>query len=206
MKISALLPSPGYRRQLQIRRLAAGVLVLAAGATALSGMVRTDPTVLVFTRDLAVGETVTDDALRLAHVPADVIPESAVTDPDEVAGRIVVTAAGAGEIVTGHRITGTHVLAGLAGSADGAEELTVVPVRLADPDTVALLHHGDRVTIVTADDESGRPVIVARGGRVVVADPENPSTVLIALPEEEAHDVAAISLSAPLGIVLTPGH
>lgn len=204
MKLSRVLPSPGYRRHLQIRRGIAAALVVAAVVTGTSGLLRTDPSVVVFARDLPVGATVTEADLRLVPIPAELIPPSAITDPQIAIGRLVVTAVGSGEVVTGHRVTGSPLLEGFVDLADESPDLRVVPVRLADPDTVGLLRHGDLVTVVTADGDTGAPVVVAHGGRVVVADPDNPNTVLIALPEEESHDVAAISLASPLGIVLTP--
>lgn len=177
---------------------------MAALATAAASFLRTDPLVLVFTRDLPVGATVTEEDVRLAPAPAHLIPATALYNPDDAQGRVVVTATGAGEMVTSQRVTGAPLLEGLSPHFPPGTAITVVPVRLADPDTVAHLRHGDRVTIVTSAPDTGEPVVVASGGRVVVADPENPTTVLIALAEEEAQNVAAVSLASPLGVVLSP--
>lgn len=207
MQLPAFFSRPGYRRSLLIRRFIAAILVIVAVLVAIGGTLRSDPQVVVFSRALAAGDTVTAEDLRLVSIPAEAIPDGAITDPEAAAGRTVVTAAGRGEIVTDVRITGSALVQSFndAANGEGAPEVTtVVPVRLADPATVNLLSHGDTVTILTSpSEEDGASSVLARGGRVVVADEDNPDTVLIALSEHDAQTVASASLTSPLGVVLT---
>ncbi|AKK10701.1 SAF domain-containing protein [Corynebacterium uterequi] len=192
------LTIPGYRRRVFLHRIAAAVLLLSAVAWAAHDHVAEDPAVVVFAADLPVGHELVAADLQLAHLPHRVVPHGAVGSTEDALGRVTVTAVGAGEVVTTSRVTGSALATSLAG-----EEATTVPVRLADPTTVALLRHGDGVTVVTAGAEpGGEPVIVATGGKVVLADPEHPDSVLIAFPPEQAHAVAAAALATPLGVVI----
>ena len=79
----------------------------------------------------------------------------------------------------------------------------MVPVKLADPDIIPMLHHGTRVSVVTAGD--GTPQTVAESGTVVIAGApgeEDSSSVLLLLRHSDAATVAAASLSSPLAVVL----
>ena len=96
----------------------------------------------------------------------------------------------------------------------------MIPVKLAEPDIIPHLHHGDTVDVVTAVDAASSPSdvgegeaptaptarVIATGGRVVStssAEGEaSSSTVLLALPHDHANDVAAASLSQPLTVVI----
>ena len=104
----------------------------------------------------------------------------------------------------------------MGGSEDAAARM--IPVKLAEPDIIPHLHHGDTVDVVTAVDASPSPAgegeasttptarVIATGGRVVStssAEGEaSTSTVLLALPHDHANDVAAASLSQPLTVVI----
>lgn len=223
MKLSLSLPSPGHRRATLIRRVVAGCFVVAALVSAVASATQTDPTVLTFARSLPAGTVVADTDLRVTGVPERLIPHGALadTEADAVAGRMTVTEVGQGEVVTELKVTGPRLIDSLTSEFPADSVPTVVPVRLADPTSVALLRHGDTVTIVTTpsenpaggseDDEAHRvtgpatdeSIVVATGGRVVLADPEHPDTVLVALDEPAAQRVASASLSSALGIVLT---
>ncbi|ERS54690.1 hypothetical protein HMPREF1257_00881 [Corynebacterium sp. KPL1814] len=81
---------------------------------------------------------------------------------------------------------------------------------LADPDIIPHLQHGDTVDIVTAsnatDSQPATARVIASGARVVsttTAEGEvSSATVLLALPNEHANDVAAASLNQPLTVVI----
>ena len=78
----------------------------------------------------------------------------------------------------------------------------MVPISLAEPDILPMLHHGARVDIVTEG-----PRTVATGGRIVTVSDEDSGgkdTVLVLLRQSQAAAVAASSLAEPLAVVLTP--
>lgn len=207
MKFKIPFSPPGHHRGVQLRRLLAAALVVAAAATAVSSRITGDPTVVVFAHDLPVGTEVSETDLRVSRYPADLIPEEAVLDSQEIVGRVVVSGVGTGEVVTESRLTGPRLTEALTSSFPPDQRPVVVPVRLADPATAALLRHGDTVSIVSPSDlsapEPSPGAVVATGGRVVIADPANPETILVALEALQAQNVASASLSTPLGVVVT---
>lgn len=219
MKLSLPFSPPGHRRSVLLRRVAAAALVVAAVVSAVASRLDSDPPVVVFAHPLPVGSEVGADDLRLSPFPATLIPEGAATDMSAVVGRVVVTGVGAGEVVTDSRLTGPRLTEELAAGFSPDQDPVVVPVKLADPATTALLRHGDTVTIVTTGEtaalgpDAGRDprpdagpvpgIVVATGGRVVIADPAQPETILVALEAGQAQRTASASLSTPLGIVVT---
>ena len=221
------LSTPGRGRTLILRRGLAGALVLAAGLSAAAG-VREHPQVYVFARNVPAGSVVGDGDVELRRVPKEVIPAAALGPEDTPAGSVLVAAGSVGEVLTPARLLGVSDTT----QSFSAPGLHMVPLKLAEPDIAALLHHGDTVSIVTAaappgagvagaGPDDGIPVadatpepsaaaLVAAGGRVVAtALPEGgkgqarPGTILVALPAAEADRVAAASLSGPLTVVIT---
>ena len=143
---------------------------------------------------MAAGEAVAAGDVALRPVPANLSPDTAFPDPALVEGRVVVSAVEAGEIATTSRFVGAEVTAALVGDREGTPNM--VPLKLADPEIIPLLHHGDTVSVVAHTGE-----VIAEEGRIVLADADG--TVLLALPGELAQVVAAASLSTPLAVVIT---
>lgn len=198
-----LLRPPGHRRSLLIRRLLAAALVAAAGLSVVRSATTEHPRIVVFARDVVAGSALGEEDVTLRAVPAGLIPESAVTDPEGTVGLVVTAAADAGEPVTEARLIGPELINSLLDPPD-EDAATMVPVTLADPDVAALLHHGDTVSIVTVAAEGTEPVVVAAGARVILAGSDAGSeSLLVALGHSAAERVAAASLTSPLAVVLT---
>jgi len=202
-----------------VRRAIAVALLIAALASALSAA-KELPRVPVFSRDLPAGAELALADVDLARLPASSIPDSAVAaKPEELTGRVITAAAGKGEVVTDARLLGEDLVSSLVGGSEAAAA-RMIPVKLAEPDIIPHLHHGDTVDVVTAVDAASSPSdvgegeaptaptarVIATGGRVVStssAEGEaSSSTVLLALPHDHANDVAAASLSQPLTVVI----
>lgn len=201
MDIIEFLRTPGYRRAVMLRRGAAVALVLCAAVSALASRAGSDPQVLVFARDVGPGDVVAAGDVELRPLPEDVAPAAALSSVDDTEGQIVASHASAGEVVTPTRLIGPDLTRALVGN--DAADYTLVPVKLADPDIIPMLHHGDRVSVVTAGD--GAPRTVAEDGTVVVAgtpEDDSSSSVLLLLRHAEAAEVAAASLSSPLAVVI----
>lgn len=199
MDVVSLLRTPGHRRALLLRRALAAVLVLAAVFSAAAGH-RADPLVAVFARDVEAGTVLREGDVELRRLPAQAIPHNAVTSPDTAVDVLVAAGASAGEVVTPARLVGPELASSLSHDGSG----TMVPVALAEPDIIPMLHHGARVGVITVAD-TGAPQRVAAGGRVVLARPAEQgkdATVLLLLREAEAEAVAAASLNSPLTLVL----
>ena len=113
-------------------------------AAARSGQVR----VLVARHDLAAGARMSATDVRMVAVPPDLVPAGAVRQISAVSGRTASGPVRRGEILTDTRFIGPGLAAGLSRTESAA-----VPVRLADPDAVALLRPGDVVDILAAPAE-----------------------------------------------------
>ena len=204
------LRTPGHRRGVLVRRAIAVALLIAALASALSAA-KELPRVPVFSRDLPAGAELALADVDLARLPASSIPDSTLTEkPEELSGRVITAAANKGEVITGARLLGEDLVSSLVGGT-GAEAGRMIPVKLAEPDIIPHLHHGDTVDVVTAVEEREAPTaptarVIATGGRVVStssAEGEaSSSTVRLARPQDLANDVAAASLSQPLTVVI----
>ena len=204
------LRTPGHRRGVLVRRAIAVALLIAALASALSAA-KELPRVPVFSRDLPAGAELALADVDLARLPASSIPDSTLTEkPEELSGRVITAAANKGEVITGARLLGEDLVSSLVGGT-GAEAGRMIPVKLAEPDIIPHLHHGDTVDVVTAVEAGAAAAtptarVIASGGRVVsTSSPEgeaSSSTVLLALPQDHANDVAAASLSPPLTVVI----
>lgn len=218
-RLVSTLRTPGHRRGVVVRRAIAVALLLAALASALSAA-KELPRVPVFSRDLPAGAELALADVDLARLPSSSIPDSAVAaKPEELTGRVITAAAGKGEVITDARLLGEELVSSLVGGSEDAAA-RMIPVKLAEPDIIPHLHHGDTVDVVTAVDAASSPSdvgegeaptaptarVIATGGRVVStssAEGEaSSSTVLLALPHDHANDVAAASLSQPLTVVI----
>ena len=218
-RLVSTLRTPGHRRGVVVRRAIAVALLIAALASALSAA-KELPRVPVFSRDLPAGAELALADVDLARLPTSSIPDSAVAaKPEELTGRVITAAAGKGEVITDARLLGEELVSSLVGGSEDAAA-RMIPVKLAEPDIIPHLHHGDTVDVVTAVDAASSPSdvgegeaptapparVIATGGRVVStssAEGEaSSSTVLLALPHDHANDVAAASLSQPLTVVI----
>lgn len=192
-----LLGRPGWRRALRVRRLAAGALVAAALALALTPAPGAEQvSVVVAAADLPSGSTLDAAALALRRYPAALAPDGALDAVDGAVGRVLVGAARAGEPLTDARLTGAGPLPG---------DAAAVPVRLADPGVAALLRPGSRVDVVTLGAQAGNPVVLAPDAEVltvVAPDGDGGPLVLLALPPAAATRVAAAVLTDQVAVTL----
>jgi hypothetical protein len=86
----------------------------------------------------------------------------------------------------------------------GDPAAAAVPFRLADPAVADLLTPGIRVDVVTIAADNTDPVVLATNATVLTIHQatEDSSLVVIALPQEEATQVAAAALNQPVAVTL----
>lgn len=199
MKLEHLL-RPGYRRALLARRVLAGALVAAAALHTMASRTA-DPLVLVFAQSAQAGRVLDAAQVEVRRMPARAVPDNALRTTEDAVGQILAAPASAGEVVTSTRVVGPDLTRELAGDA---QAYSMVPVALAEPDIIPMLHHGARVNVVTVAEsaQGAQPATIATGGHVVLAGAEE-GTVMLLLPTEQASAVAAASLSNPLTVVLS---
>jgi Flp pilus assembly protein CpaB len=134
------------------RRTLASVLLCAAVAVAVYQL--TPPTatlaeVVVAAADLPAGSTAGPSQLRVARLPADVLPDHASTSVESVAGQRLAGPLRRGEIVTDAAFVGPGLLAGAPSGT------VAVPVRVADPDSLQLIRTGQSIDLVLSEESSG---------------------------------------------------
>lgn len=186
---------PGHRRATLIRRLLAAGCIAVALLSLLVDVRKTDPTTTTFARPVAAGALITEDDVTRSRLPAEAIPDNAIDDPALVVGQILAAEASRGEVVTTTRLVGPDLVTRLVEEEAPGEPFTMVPLPLAEPDIVPMLHHGARVDVVAQG-----PRVIASGGKIVTVGEQG--TVLVLLRASEAAAVAAASLSDPLTVVL----
>lgn len=167
------LPVPLRRRVRRLRRgllrhrrpVAAVLAGLAVASALQASSAPAEPTVrvLVTTRDLAPGTTLTADDLTTRPFRPDTAPRGTVGLRDAL-GRRVVGPVRAGEPLTDVRLLGDGLLARYPGTS-------AVPVRLGDREAAALLRVGDRVTLLAADPQASGPAVAVAEDAPVLALP-----------------------------------
>lgn len=188
-----------------MRRSVAAILALAAVALAAGDLLRPDTTgsslLVVAARDLAPGATLSEDDLAIVRVPEQITPDGALTAVADAAESTVAGPIRRGEIITDTRLLTPRLTAAALGDIDAR----IVPIRPSDRAIVELLHTGDRVDILSADDQTGDPQPIAENALVVLV-PEvldiDERPVLVALPLEAASALAAASLTRGLTVTL----
>ncbi len=160
--------APLRRRGPGPRRLAAAGLLaatLAATVQVLAPDPPPDAPALAAVRDLPAGSTLAPGDVRVVRVPAVLVPPGALRTVR--AGRVLVGAVRAGELLTDVRLVGPGLLRGQGGGVVGA------PVRLADAAAAAIVGPGDRVDVLLTTRARSAEVVVR--GVTVLARPTGAS-------------------------------
>ena len=183
------------------RLLAAGLVAVAvwAGLSATASPAPQTVPVLVAVRDLPAGTTLaTGDVVSVGFRP-DTAPSDVVADPAAVAGRLLAAPVTAGEPITAVRLVGADLAAAHPG-------LQAVPLRLPDPEMVALLEVGDRIDLVATVPEDGTASTIATGVPVLALPAPSPaatttaaglpgSLVVVGITREEVVAITSAALA-----------
>jgi pilus assembly protein CpaB len=196
----------GWRRVVLARRVAAGLLVVAALVLAVRApdAATGSAPVVVATHELASGATVRAGDVEVRRWPPELVPVGALRGADEVQGRVLAGAVSLGEPLTSVRLAGPELAVRATGGRDGVS----VPIRLADSDVAGLLNPGRVVDVVTVGQRSDQPTVLAMGAVVLTVLPEEAKPagrgrlVLIAVPRAVASRLAAATLSQEVTVTL----
>jgi pilus assembly protein CpaB len=90
--------------------------------------------VVVVTRDLFLGDSLTEGDLEVASVPVEIIPRNAVSDPEEVVGKFIKTDLVQGEMLLTHNL------------ADPTNKVKDLSFILADDHVLFAFQPGDLLT------------------------------------------------------------
>lgn len=190
----------GWRRHV-LRRVAAATLLSTALLLVLLELRPLAPpstTVVIARHPMAAGSVLGPGDLDAVHVPAAQAQPGHVRDPAEVTGRRIGSALATGEALTATRLAPRSASDGLAVS------LTALHVVAADPDSVTLLHVGQRVVVY---GPAGGPAL-AQSAQLLAIDPSQPADplsgrdapsrgVVLALERGEVQKVLTTSDAAP---------
>lgn len=203
--VRSALTTPSWKRSLFVRRLLAASCLILAIIMSLRANSHSDPEVVIIAKPVAAGAVIQEADLALAAYPRDLHPANIVLTKSEAIGKTVAHPMAPGDPVTSRSFLGTELADALSHTSFGGEPVALVPIKLADPATAALVHPGVPVSVVMS--EQGRERVLADDARVVFAtstDKEKlgAGSVLVALPQSTGHAVAAASLENPITVVV----
>jgi Flp pilus assembly protein CpaB len=192
------------------RRKLAVVAAVAAVLTGINAALPPDPPTVQAVRSavrLDGGVVLTSDDVSVTRVPADAVPDDALTTLNAAVGRTVAAPVSKGQLLT--------ELSVAAPGRSARPGRVVAPLRLGDADLVALLSVGDAVDVVAADVEAAQAAVVAREIRIVGLPPPPdaaglgaPSSssggalVLVEVDSRTATALAQAAVTATLSVVL----
>ncbi|HEY2982604.1 MAG TPA: Flp pilus assembly protein CpaB [Jatrophihabitantaceae bacterium] len=198
------------------RRLLALGCVLLAAVTAMGTRHEPPPaaagSVVVAARDLPAGAQLTGSDVRVLAWPVNLRPPGAISRPAQVIGRRLAGPIRADEALTGTRLAGADLTAGLP------PELRAVPVELAGSAMPDLVRVGDRIDLLVNDQQDGDATpspsahVLAEGVRVlaVAGRPPDPGAdgestgLIVAADQQTALRIAAASGRSVLATVRKP--
>lgn len=216
-RLRQLLSNRLWPRAVLLRRILAGTLFLLAVVLALlpsrAGAAGPSRPVLTATHALSPGVPLRPRDLQVRRLPSTAVPDTALRAPRQATGKLLTGPVGPGEQLTGTRVPESNR------TRDGR---TIVPVRLTDRALAGLLHPGTLVDVIASDStaapdsapetqpESARGArTLATGARVVTVPKSRDDSnaregrlVLLALPTESAHRVAASSLHEEVTVTM----
>lgn len=183
--------------------MAAVVCLLALVSALTPAHEATGPVVVCATR-LEAGTQLAAEQLKLQDRPLTFIPDGALSSVNQAIGQTLVAARTPGSLLTSADLLST--------GADAKPGMLLVPFRVPDAQIAALLHVGDRISVVSVTAE-GVQTVLARGVQVV-ALPKSPpeanglgttspgSLVVVAAEERVAAALAAAATQLPLAVLL----
>jgi pilus assembly protein CpaB len=177
--------------------------VLAAVLTGLAAAAPEGPPTVTAVRTAAAlegGTRLASDDLEVAQIVAADAPDDVVADPSVLLGRTLAAPVPGGQVLTERAVV----------SARASPGRVLAPLRLADPETVALLRAGDVVDVLAADPQAEQAFVAGRGVRVVTVPAALDSTggadlggalVLVEVDPETARVLARAAVSTTLTVI-----
>lgn len=193
--LMAALFMRGYARRLEATRPDVGVPV----------------GIVVTTRAIARGATVTPDMVRADQMPSAFVPPNAAGTLKDVVGRILSSDVDAGEVVTSARLAGTSS-GPVAALVPAGQRAFLIPsglppeaVRAGDRVDVLAAFGGGRahVEAVAGDVEVGRVMEPGDASTVAGTDSPGPSLVLLVDPDTAERLAYALTF-AKLSVAIEP--
>jgi Flp pilus assembly protein CpaB len=165
--------------------------------------------VVVAARDVAPGHRLTADDLTIHEFSPGALPTGALTEAGDLTDKTVTGPVRSGEIMTDARVLSSRLPMQLLQRGDAR----LVPVKLADTAVIDLLREGDVVDVLSIEESESThspqsTKILAKSAVVALVSQVSGSRTgtdsrlaILALPEGDAHVVAAATLTAPITVV-----
>jgi Flp pilus assembly protein CpaB len=164
--------------------------------------------VVALARPVAAGTALAAPDLVSRSLPPDAVPDGAISTVADAVGLTVAGPMARGELLTRTRVLGQHLLAALG------PDVRAVPVRVADPDAVALVREGVHVDLLAVPSNGG-PAAVVGADLLVLSVPDGSSAdsavlgdgalVVVAASPAVAAGLAAAAVSSRISLVLRGG-
>lgn len=153
--------------------------------------------VLVAAADLPVGTVLSTQDLRPAHLPEELVPAGALTDPAAAIGRVTAGQVPARAVLTRRDVSVAALVQGLSPGTVAAH------LAIQDAGLASAAAPGTRVDVLSVIDGT----TLAGDVVVLAADPDGSSGVFVAVQEDDAAALARHSGADMLGgvtLVLRP--
>lgn len=185
------------------RKIAAGFAVIAVFATlsALTPVPNDVVDVVTAAKALPAGTKLGASDVKVRQVPRPLVPDEAITQPEQAHGRTLAASLTSGSILTSATILGEASVA-----ANPDEQL--VPIRVADTGVVNLLRVGDHISVVAVSFDGKQSVLATRVRVAALPQQSNSSIesgalIVVAADQPTAAKLAGAGAQSKLGIVLT---
>lgn len=196
--------SSRVRRLLLRHRRPFGALMAGGAALALVQTVSPSPPVrrpvVVAAHDLPAGAVLGSSDLSVAMLPPSAVPAGSSPSSSTFSGKRVAGPMRAGEPITDRRVLGRALIAGYP------RGIVAAPVRIHDPDVVALLQVGSRIDVYAARDASSLAAVVVADVPVIglprTDDEHEGGLVVLAVTSTQAAALAEASATAALSLTL----
>ena len=180
-------------------------VAVVAGLSALLPSPVGEVSLVVAARALPPGVPLTEADLSVMAVEPSVVPDGAYQAVDELVGRPLSVGVTRGTPITSAVMTADAL-------TDHAADEVLVPFRVRDPDVVALLRVGDRLTIVTSTSEGTLQTVAehvrvaqlppgSTGGLLSGGSTSSGALIVVAAPRDVAAQLAGAG-SQWLGVII----
>ncbi|MFT3944500.1 MAG: SAF domain-containing protein [Ancrocorticia sp.] len=197
----------------RMRHLLIAVTFLAALATvlqAINGMQPAVTAVVVAAKQLPAGKALVGDDLVIAHMPTELVPDGALTNPSDAAGEVLVSALPRGMPIPRQLLLSADFLA-LAPPGE-----VIVSVTIIGDGTEDLAQPGTSVSVYAPPDdfsENAAAILVAEHATVVghgklpesgglLGDSDNTRVIFLAVPDDAATMILGYGARTAMRVVL----
>lgn len=186
--------------------MAAALLGTVALVSVVSPAQPPTQTVVIASREIPAGQTITTDHLRTVQLPEADLPDGHITDPALTIGKMAIATIPVKAVVTKHGVF-------TAGELNAADGKAIMPLRLAEEGLQDLLRVGAHIDLIGFGSANGEAKVIATQIRIAAIPLDTQSTgfgstaekgtlVLVEVTPDEAAVITTATLSSKLSVIL----